>query len=314
MIGKIEHVSLRSIWKHEATDFTVWLNENIDVLNESLGLTIQNTEREVSTGSFNVDIKAEDTEGNTVIIENQLEKSDHDHLGKLITYLSNFEAKTAIWIVSEPRQEHITAINWLNEGDNGCDFFLLKIEGIKIGDSAPAPLITKIVGPSEETKAVGKIKQNDTERHKLRYKFWSLFLETAKQKTKLFNSISPGKYSYIGTSAGVRGIGYNCSITKDSISIELYIDKGRDSERWNADIFDQLFEKKDEIESKFGSSLLWEKMENRRYCAIRKQYDIGGYRNGEREWDQIHKKAIDELVSLESASRDIIKKLNVNKF
>ena len=95
-IGKIQRVPLREVWRHEAYNFTRWLQENIDVLGDVLGITLSGAEREHSAGDFNVDLRAEDDSGNTVIIENQLEKSNHDHLGKLITYLVTFEAKTAV--------------------------------------------------------------------------------------------------------------------------------------------------------------------------------------------------------------------------
>ena len=117
MIGKIERVKLREVWKHEAYDFTRWLEENIDVLNDVLDISIVNVEREKKAGTFSVDLVGEDDSGNVVVIENQLEKSDHDHLGKLITYLVAMDAKVAIWIVSNPRPEHINAISWLNESD-----------------------------------------------------------------------------------------------------------------------------------------------------------------------------------------------------
>ncbi len=124
MIGKIERVPLRDIWKHEAYDFTSWLQDNIDVLNDALGLSLSNPEREQTAGSFNVDLVAEDENGNPVIIENQLEKSDHNHLGKLITYLTAIGAKTAIWIVADPRPEHVSAISWLNESSSAQFLFI----------------------------------------------------------------------------------------------------------------------------------------------------------------------------------------------
>ena len=96
---------LRQVWKHEAIDFTTWLEENIEILNEELDLNLLNPEREQSTGNFNVDILAQDQAGQNVVIENQLECTDHDHLGKLITYLTFFEAKTAIWIVKDYKPE-----------------------------------------------------------------------------------------------------------------------------------------------------------------------------------------------------------------
>ena len=101
---------MREVWKHEAHDFTQWLENNIDVLNEALDLNLVSADREQSAGEFSVDFVAEDKNGETVIIENQLEKSNHDHLGKLITYLTGMEAKSAIWIVSDPRPEHVKAI------------------------------------------------------------------------------------------------------------------------------------------------------------------------------------------------------------
>ena len=86
-IGKLKRVPLREVWKHEAKDFTQWLQENIDELNSALDLNLVNVDRERETGDFSIDLVAEDEGGGTVIIENQLEKSNHDHLGKLITYL-----------------------------------------------------------------------------------------------------------------------------------------------------------------------------------------------------------------------------------
>jgi len=144
MIGKIERVPLREVWKHEAADFTQWLQDNIDVLNEVIDLNLSNPEREQAAGSFSIDIVAEDEAGNPVIIENQLEKSDHDHLGKVMTYLVAMGAKIAIWIVADPRPEHIAAIAWLNES-SAANFYLLKIEAIQINDSPPAPLLTVIL-------------------------------------------------------------------------------------------------------------------------------------------------------------------------
>ena len=154
MIKKITRIPLREVWKHEALDFTKWLEENIDVLNDVLGLSLDNAESEQSAGSFSVDIVAEEN-GRIVVIENQLEKSDHDHLGKLITYLTMLDASIAIWIVSEPRPEHVKSIAWLNESSS-ASFYLLKVEAIKIGDSPPAPLLTLITGPSEGATEIGR--------------------------------------------------------------------------------------------------------------------------------------------------------------
>ena len=177
MIAKIERVSLRDVWPHEAYDFTQWLEENIDVLSEAIDRNIVNAEREKKTEStLSVDLVAVDEAGSSIIIENQLEKSDHDHLGKLITYLTAMQANTAVWIVAVPRPEHVAALTWLNESSS-ADFYLLKIEATRIENSPPAPLLTLIVGPSEEGKSIGRSKQEMSERDHTRYKRWSLLVQ-----------------------------------------------------------------------------------------------------------------------------------------
>ncbi|MBA7620956.1 hypothetical protein ES703_28312 [subsurface metagenome] len=106
-IGKLIKVHLREIWKKEDKDFTTWLEENIDYLNDILDFDITVEKREEKVGSFKVDLLGTDGIGNKVIIENQLEKTNHDHLGKLLTYLINLDARVAIWITSEPVKEHV---------------------------------------------------------------------------------------------------------------------------------------------------------------------------------------------------------------
>ena len=181
-IGKIERVPLRQVWPHEARDLTRWLEENPDVLSDAVDFELTSVERERSAGAFSADLLGEDANGGTVVIENQLERSDHDHLGKLLTYVAFFDAVAAVWIVAEPRPEHVRAITWLNEA-SPADFFLLKIEGIRIAGSPPAPLLTRIVGPSAESREVGEVKKDRAERHEIRHRFWTQFLDRARART-----------------------------------------------------------------------------------------------------------------------------------
>ncbi len=308
-IEKIEKVPLREIWKHEAQEFTKWLQDNIEVLDEVLDIHLSNVEREQSTGTFNVDLKAEDEDGNLVIIENQLEKSNHDHLGKIISYLTAVGANKAIWIVSEPRPEHIGAISWLNES-TPAEFYLLKIEGIKIGNSSPAPLLTLIVGPSEEAKEAGEAKKEIAERFSIRHNFWAKLLEKAKSKTKLHETISPSQHGWIGTGAGKSGLNYNYVITQHEGKVELYIDRGKESETENKKIFDDLYKHKDEIEKTFGHELSWERLDNKRACRIAKSITVGGYRDPEK-WDNIIDNMIDYMIRLEKALSPIISKMKI---
>ena len=308
MIAKLERVPLREVWKHEAYDFTQWLEENIDILSEAIDLTLVNAEREKKTEStFSVDLVAEDENGATVIIENQLEKSDHDHLGKLITYLTAMQARTAIWIVAEPRPEHVSAIGWLNES-SGADFYLLKIEAIRIGNSPPAPLLTVIVGPSEEGKSVGRTKQEISEREKLRHRFWSQLLQHP--DAKLHKHLTPGKYAWIGLGSGTRGVTFNYGTKKEQSSVELYIDRGKEWSDENLAIFDQLYAKKDEIEKAFGGPLGWERLEGKRACRIRGRVD-GGYRNLEEQWSNIHGHMTNAMNRLVDAIRPHLRRLKI---
>jgi len=206
-ISKLRKISLREIWENEAKDFTTWLKENVDYLNEALGLNLVNLEREKPIGEFLLDLLAEDEDGNRVIIENQLEKTDHKHLGQIITYLSNLDAKTAIWISSNPTEEHKKAISWLNDfTPPDISFYLIKIEAVKIEDSPVAPLFTIVVKPSTEIKEFGQEKKELAERHYLRKEFWERLLQKAKEKTDLHSNISPGIYHYISAGGGKSGI------------------------------------------------------------------------------------------------------------
>ena len=310
MIGKIEKVPLRDIWKHEANDFTKWLQNNIDVLSEVINLPLTNVEREQSTGNFYVDLTAEDNSGNTVIIENQLEKSNHDHLGKIITYLSSMDARTAIWIVSEPRPEHVSAINWLNES-TAANFYLLKIEGVKIGDSDPAPLLTLIVGPSEETENVGKSKREKKERYVLRREFWTIVLNKLKDKTNLFNAVSPSESSWIGAGSGKRGIQYTMWVTQDDARVTLYIDRGKESEEENKSILDKLEAYKDEVEAIYGDKFEWRKRDDERACQITITVPNGGYKSDKERLDDIGENLADCMSRFEKAFVKYIKDLKI---
>ena len=307
-IGKLQRVPLREVWKHEAYNFTRWLQDNLEVLNDVLGISLSNAEREQSAGDFSVDLVAEDHSGNTVIIENQLEKSNHDHLGKLITYLVAFEAKTAIWIVADPRPEHVSAVAWLNES-YAASFYLVKLEAIKIDESPAAPLLTLIVGPSEETREAGKTKQEIASRYNDRQRFWTDLLEQAKTKTRLFSNISPCQWGEIWTTAGGRGLQYKFSARQHDAGVELYIDR-TESEEINKRILASLAQHKDEIENIFGEALEWDSKEGRRSCRIWKQISGGGYRDDER-WPEIHNQMIDVMIRLDKALKPHIAQIKI---
>lgn len=308
-IGKLERVSLREVWKHEAHNFTQWLENNITVLNDALDLNLVNVDREQAAGAFSIDLVAEDEGGGTVIIENQLEKSDHDHLGKLITYLTAMSAKSAIWIVSDPRPEHVAAITWLNESSSVA-FYMVKVEAVRIGDSPPAPLFTLIVGPSEDSQDIGQTKKNIAERYSIRKRWWTQLIELSAKVNELHAHITPGEYSWIGTSSGVRGLNLNYVVRQDECAAELYIDRGKGADGENKAIFDQLHEHKAEIERAFGGPLRWERLEGKRACRIKYSQNEGGYRD-EEKWPILQDKIIRAMDRLEKALYPYLEKLSL---
>ncbi len=305
-IGKLTRVPLLEVWKHEAHDFTQWMEDNIDVLNNVLDFDLVNVDREQAAGAFSVDLVAEDENGGTIIIENQLEKSNHDHLGKLITYLTAMSARAAIWIVSDPRPEHVAAIAWLNDSSS-ADFYLIKVEAVRIEESPAAPLLTVIVGPSGDA-TVQNQKKELAERYDIRRNWWTQVV--AHPDAKLHAHITPSAYHWIGTSAGVRGLNLNYIVTKDTCGAELYIDRGKRCDDENKSIFDQLFTSKEEIEETVGMPISWERLDGKRACRIKINVD-GGYRSPEEEWPEIHVQMIAVMNTLHLAIQPKIKLLDV---
>jgi hypothetical protein len=254
---------------------------------------------------------AEDENGGTVVIENQLEKSNHDHLGKLITYLTAMGANTAIWIVSDPRPEHVKAITWLNEA-SGVSFYMVKVEAVRIEESLAAPLFTLIVGPSEEAKEVGQTKQDIAERYTIRKRWWTQLIERSAKISKLHAHLSPSEHGWIGVSTGIRGLNLNYVVMQEECCAELYIDRGKDSEEESKQIFDELYSHKEAIDTAFGKPLSWERLEGKRACRIRYTRQGGGYRSPEEAWPGIQDEIIQAMDRLEKALRPYLKQSKIN--
>ncbi|MBT5029740.1 DUF4268 domain-containing protein [archaeon] len=314
MIGKIKKVPLRKLWKKEDKDFSHWLSNNIDYLNDVLDfdLSVENTEEKV--GPYRVDIFAEDNYGRKVIIENQLEKTDHTHLGQILTYMVNLDSKIAIWIASRVVDEHAKVIDWLNENSpDDFSFYLIQLEAIMIeGNEIAAPLFTIVQKPTLESKELGAEKKQYAQRHILRKEFWGQLLEKSKEKTKLHSNVSASIYSWIGAGAGKSGIGYNYGFTNNYASVEIYLDRGKDyvEPNINKQRFDELFKHKDEIESIFGGKLSWERLDEKRASRICFRFDGDNLLRNKDCWEDLQNKLVDAMVRLEKSTSKYIRDLD----
>jgi hypothetical protein len=217
------------------------------------------------------------------------------------------KARGAIWIVAEPRPEHVTAMAWLNEA-SGADFYLVKVQAIRIDDSPAAPLLTLIVGPSEGAKEVGRVKQESAERHDFRKQWWTELVRRPDAKTHAH--ISPGINMYLGTTSGIRGLNFTYTVWPDQCGAELYIDRGAGSEEENTRIFEQIREQCAGMEQAVPGQVVWEPLENRRACRIR-VYQPGGYKSPPEEWPAIQGRVVATMTALESVLRPVLAKLMV---
>jgi hypothetical protein len=270
-LGKLEKLNIRDIWKNEAKDFTNWLaeEENLALLSEEIDIPIKFIKTEASVGAFSADILAEEENtGNKIIIENQLEETDHDHLGKIITYGSGFNAKYLLWIFKDIREEHRQAIDWLNEKTDSLYIFALKMEVWKIGDSMPAPKFQIICSPNNWAKAVKQSSDdtNLTDTNLLQLDFWTNFSAYLEKNTSKIKIRKPQPQHWYDLSMGNSQLHISCIISfqNDFMRCDIYIPD-------NKDLFKKLFSKKDAIEKELGFNLEWEELPTAKASRIKYQ-------------------------------------------
>lgn len=269
-IGKLYQVNLREYWKHEALDFTNWLSkeENLNLLSEEIGIDIVLKETEASVGRFNVDILAvENNSDRLIVIENQLEQTDHDHLGKIITYASGFNAEIIIWIVKDIREEHQQAIDWLNEHtDENINFFIVKMELWKIDNSAPAPKFNIISKPNNWAKALKNTSSKTKRESELSMKqldFWTEFITYLKsnQSTLKTRKANPQHWYDISCGNSKAYLSLTIDSQNKSIATGLYIPD-------NKELYFYLEAKKAEIELELGFQMEWLPLQNKKASRV----------------------------------------------
>jgi len=278
-LGKLKKVDLREYWKHEALDFTRWLAEpeNLGELGDELGLDIELIQTEVGVGRFSADIIAqEETTGRKIVIENQLEATDHSHLGQILTYAAGIEAEYIVWIVRVVRDEHRQAVDWLNEHtDDKVNFFLVRIELWQIGGSDPAPKFVVVSRPNDWTKSVrgaGSDHAELSDTRLLQLEFWQQlrdFAAAGKPPLKLRTPRAQHWYDVaIGRSDCYVALGVY--VSENQLSCELYIPNSKE-------LFKTFYSNKVAIEKAIGiGALTWQELPEKKASRIRvfRNFDI----------------------------------------
>ena len=265
-LGKLEKIELREVWRHEALDFTRWLakKENIALLSKEIGIDIEVIETEMSVGRYNVDIYARDTESNKkIVIENQLENTNHDHLGKMLVYAAGLDADIAIWIVKDVNEEHRQAVEWLNDNSfEKINIFLVKVELWQIDNSPIAPKFQVICEPNNWAKVLKQqSKDNITDLELRQMEYWQGFVDYAKSKDKTYISQRPSIYNWYVIRIGSTDYKIKLvhSVNSDIMRCQLEI--------FNDSIYKKLEQYRTEIDNKING-LEWEYLEDRKVNRI----------------------------------------------
>ena len=307
-LSKLEKVDLREVWKHESLDFTNWLAkpENLESLSDEIGIDISLIQTEASVGNFNVDILAEEENtGRKIVIENQLESTDHDHLGKIITYASGFDAEIIVWIVKSVRDEHKQAVDWLNEHtDSNINIFAIQMEVWKISDSPYAPKFQVIAKPNDWAKAVKKstVQSELSDTKLLQLEFWTKFKEFVREhkgKIKLRKAY-PQHWYDVSFGFSNAHILLTANSQSEQMTCEIYIP---DSKK----LFSALHQQKETIESKLDEKLAWEELPEKKASRIKliRQGSLANVDN----WEQYHSWMLDRVSKFQNIFGNLIKQI-----
>jgi len=282
-LGRLEKVELREGWSSESAEFTPWLaqEENLSLLGEAIGIELELESQEKEVGPFRADILCKDTANDSwVLIENQLERTDHGHLGQLLTYAAGLEAVTIVWVSARFTDEHRAALDWLNEHtDEKINLFGLEIELWRIDESPIAPKFNIISKPNDWARTIQRAAGSGemSELDKLRVKFWTGYGKYLEEQGSILRCRSPMSRYWTIHTLGRAGIHLNAIISTwnsvfeeggEEIRAEVYLAGPKAKLR-----FVELERTKNEIESKLGFTLNWHNPENKMACRIYKRMD-----------------------------------------
>jgi len=308
MLGKLEQVDPRMLWVSEPAHFTPWLASNLPMLGEALGLELELIKAESSVGPFACDIEARDINtSRKVIIENQLEPTDHTHLGQLLTYAAGLDATVVVWISPLVREQHRQAIDFLNRHTaEGLDFFAVALEVVKIGTSLPAVVFRLVASPNAWAKTIASNQPTVTSSRMLAYQeFYQGVIDELRTVHHFTNARAGQPQSWYSFTSGTKGFLYSTSFTaKGQLRAELYIDVG--DER-NKLIFDYFFKMKTELEKSMGGPLSWERLDRRRASRISALRQNTTIEDVAAHSPEIQKWVIDQLLLIKKVFGPLLK-------
>ena len=301
-LGRLERIALRDIWKTEDQDFTPWLaeEENLAVLGETLGMELELKAQEKHVGPFRADILCVNADdASYVLVENQLEKTNHAHLGQLMTYAAGLHTVAIVWIAEKFTDEHQAAMNWLNEiTDTKFRFFGLEIELWRIGNSLAAPKFNIVAKPNDWSRSIVKsVEQGDwTPAQKLYYEFWDYFCKYLHKDNPSGRPRTPPAQHWMSFAIGRVGAKLVGLLRSSDNRIGVRFQ----TEDENKEIFyDLLRPQKEEIEAELGFSLDWKRLDGRRYAQASyfREADLEDRSQWEDycEWMKIHLDKLDEV-------------------
>lgn len=297
--GALRRLTLREVWAKEAQDFTPWLVDNLAQVSDLLGLDLEFRAREAPTGRYSLDILAKEIGTNrTVVIENQITATDHDHLGKLLTYAGGHEASIVIWVAESFTDEHRQAICWLNEHtDDATEFFCVGVEVLQIDQSRPAANFKLVAAPndwqrSRKNVAMGQV----SEKYELYRQWFQGLIDELREKHHFTGARKGQPQNWHSFSSGTNGLSYSAFFKANgTLATELYIDCGNKAR--NKAIFDAAYVNRDKYEAEIGASLSWERLDNRQACRIA-FYKAGSVTDSEPILREHKQWAIDRLLQL----------------
>jgi len=314
-VARLSTISVRDVWKHEAHDFTPWILSNADRLGEALGINLELTEAEHSVGKFSLDLIGLDLDtGARVIIENQLEPTDHNHLGQILTYAGGTSPSVIVWVATEFREEHRSALNWLNENTGEeIGFYAVKVSAVRIDDSRPAALFDVVVRPNNWEKRVRKVSSTTTsgpisERY---IRFWDQFYAAVATRQPGWSSLmkrAQNSSSWVTYSSGVTGAWFGVSFAGSygerslctgakALRSELYF--GSPDGALNDARYQALVDRREELESHFGGPLSFEPLPERKSSRV--AFYVEGATDQEDRWQEFADLFIDSQLRLRKA-------------